>query len=153
MARRRSILVILLTLALAAVIGSAASQPGRAAGTRDCPKPSGRPVTAAELIPALRRLVPKHYGDMTNQSGRGAWRGYDVAAEFWLGWHNSRGRIYPQLYRRSALRACGARVADSSWVVIIEFPRSQTAVYGTSAAYITRAARGLVIWRDQIVHP
>jgi hypothetical protein len=90
---------------------------------------------------------------MTNQSGRGAWRGYDVVAEYQLGWPNGAGPVYPQIYRRSAVRACGSRVADSSWVVIIGFPRSQAAIYGTSAAYITRTARGLVIWRDQWVDP
>jgi hypothetical protein len=90
---------------------------------------------------------------MTNQSGRGAWRGYDVVAEYQLGWPNGAGPTYPQIYRRSAVRACGARIADSSWVVILQFPRSQSAVYGTSAAYIVRTAHGLIIWRDQVVHP
>ena len=90
---------------------------------------------------------------MTNQSGLGAWRGYQVVSLFDLGWPRWAGPTYPQIYRRSAIRACGARVADRSWVVIIQFPNSQAADLSTSAAYIVRAGRGLMIWRDQIVHP
>ena len=151
--RRRSSLILLLALALAGVLASAASQAGRAAATRHCPTPAARAVHAGELIPALRKLVPKRYGNMTNQQGGGAWRGYVVVSEFNLGWPRWAGLTYPQTYRRSAVRACGSRVANASWVVIIQFPRSQAADLSTSAAYIVRTARGLAIWRDQLVKP
>jgi hypothetical protein len=151
--RGGSLLIVLLTLALAVVLASAASQPGRAAAGRHCPTPAARSVRAGELIPALRRLVPKRYGNMTNQQGRGAWRGYVVVSEFNLGWPRYAGLTYPPAYRRSAVRACGARVADMSWVVILQFPRSQAADLSTSAAYIVRTAQGLTIWRDQLVKP
>lgn len=151
--RRKRLLILLPTLALAGVVGSAASQPGRAATKRLCPIPARRTVHASELIPALRKLVPKHYANMTNQQGRGAWRGYTVVSEFDLDWPRYAGLTYPQTYRRSAVRACGKRVADKSWVVIIQFPRSQAADLSTSAAYIVRTSRGLTIWRDQLVKP
>jgi hypothetical protein len=150
--RRKSFLTLLLALAFAGVLASA-SRPGRAAATRHCPIPAARAVHAGELIPALRRLVPKRYGDMTNQQGRGAWRGYVVVSEFDLGWPRYAGLTLPPTYRKSAVRACGARVASASWVVIIQFPRSQAADLSTSAAYIVRTVRGLTIWRDQLVRP
>ena len=90
---------------------------------------------------------------MTNQQGRGAWRGYQVLAEFTLGWPRWAGAIYPQKYRTSAVRACGSRVAGLSWVVIIGFPRAAAADLGTDAAYLVRTAHGLTIWRDQLVQP
>ena len=90
---------------------------------------------------------------MTNQQGGGAWRGYVVVSEFNLGWPRYAGLTYPQTYRRSAVRACGTRVANASWVVIIQFPRSQAADLSTSAAYIVRTVQGLTIWRDQLVRP
>ena len=88
---------------------------------------------------------------MTNQEGGDAWRGYTVISEFDLGWPLYAGLTYPQPYRRSAVRACGSRVADRSWVVIIQFPRSQAADLSTSAAHIVRTPHGLTIWRDQHV--
>jgi hypothetical protein len=90
---------------------------------------------------------------MTNQSGSGAWRGYDVVSEFWLGWPRWAGATYSRIYRTAAVRACGARVADRSWVVIVQFPRAQSAYLGTSAAYLIASGHGLTIWRDQVVHP
>lgn len=86
---------------------------------------------------------------MTNQAGRGAWRGYEVLAEFTLG---APMRI-TRSYRAAALRACGARVTERSWVVIISFPRAQSVLYATSAAYLVRTARGVALWRRRFVQP
>jgi hypothetical protein len=138
------------------VSANAAPRPGRATpATRQCPTPAARAIHAGELVAALRKLVPKYppYGNMTNQLGEKAWRGYVVVSEFNLGWPRWMGLTYPQTYRRSAVHACGARVADASWVVIIQFPRSQALDLSTSAAYIVRTDRGLTIWREQLVKP
>jgi hypothetical protein len=90
---------------------------------------------------------------MTNQSGLGAWHGYNVVSEVALGWPRWAGPTYARIYRKAAVQACGARVADMSWVAIIQFPRAQSAFLGTSAAFIVRTRHGLTIWRDQVVHP
>ena len=86
---------------------------------------------------------------MTNQSGGGAWRGYQVLGEFTLA---GPMRLAHSCYAR-AVSACGTQVANRSWVAIIGFPRAQSAVYATSAAYLARSNPGIVIWRSQFVRP
>lgn len=134
---------------VAAVLAAFVAPPGSAARTSGCPAPAGLPLQAGEIAPALRRLVPKLYGRMSNQAGRGAWRGYEVLAEFTLG---TQMRI-TRSYRTFALHACGAGVTDRSWVAIVSFPRAQSALYGTSAAYLVRTASGIAIWRRPFVQP
>lgn len=147
MAPRRVFVVLAVVAAVA--IAASAVQTGHAAGRRNCPKPAGRPLRAGEITRALRRLIPKQYGSMTNQSGGGAWRGYEVLGEFTLAWPMR----LAQSYYAKAARTCRTQVANHSWVAIINFPRAQSAVYGTSAAYLVRTNHGIVIWRSQFVRP
>ena len=86
---------------------------------------------------------------MTNQAGGGAWRGYETLAEFTL----ARPMRLDHTYRAVAVRACGIRVADRSWVAIISLPHAQTVYDGTSAAYLVRTARGITIWRNRFIQP
>lgn len=86
---------------------------------------------------------------MTNQAGRGAWRGYETLAEFTLAGQMQLGHGY----RTIAVRVCGLRVAERSWVAILSFPRAQTVYDGTSAAYLVRTAHGITIWRTRFVRP
>jgi hypothetical protein len=143
--------VLLSGLALAVGLALPAATPAAVAAR--CPTAVGS-VAAAErgvgdVAVALPRLVPRVYADMTNQSGGGAWRGYIVLGLISLG--PDRVQTLGRRYRSRAERACGARVADRSWVALITFPNAGSARFGGSVAYLAPTRRGWIIWRTEVV--
>jgi hypothetical protein len=118
-----------------------------------CPKVVGSSVAAeravVEVRSAVEQQVPKLYAGMTNQSGRGAWRGYVVLALLTLG--PDRVKVVAKSYRVRAVRACGEAVADRSWVALITFPNAGSVNFGGSVAYLAPTKGGWTIWRTEVV--
>lgn len=88
------------------------------------------------------------YGDLTNQEGGEAWRGFTVEGTLRLGDRYPLGRAARRLERRLhavALRLCGQEVAGRSWAVLVHFPNASNAV-GLQAVYLARTRDGWRVW-------
>src|SRR5262245_32961819 len=102
------------------------------AGTH-CPSVVGTPQDAERsvgaVLAALRTEVPRAYANMTNQSGRGAWRSYIIRGLLALGPDRD---PHAAADARQAASICGRSVADRSWAVLIDFPLAAAAKLGSS---------------------
>jgi len=94
------------------------------------------PVLVGELV---------GLSDMTNQSGRGAWRGYRILKVFSLGLDTRRDPAYAPL-RKPAVKRCGSHAADATWVVLLQFPNAQTIPDSESTAYFVHLRSGWRFW-------
>jgi hypothetical protein len=118
--------------------------------TPGCPRsvvPSARQERTAvqDLVVQVDRAVPRVYGAMTNQKGRGASRGYLIEEMVSL------APIFPvwpevRRLRAPAVRRCGAPVADHAWAVTLAFPNAQTIPASKSLAYFVHESRGWRFW-------
>jgi hypothetical protein len=114
-----------------------------------CPN-SPVPSTGTEsqidgLITAVRRAVPLVYSGMTNQSGRGAWRGYRILRLVSLGPDAPHNATYTRL-RKAAVSRCGRSAADATWSVSLQFPLAQTIPDSKSTAYFVHGKGGWRFW-------
>jgi len=126
------------------------AQGAQAQGTPGCPRPvvpsAHQERTAVEdVVAQVHRAVPRVYGAMANQKGRGAWRGYLIEQMVSLAptfpvWSEVR-RL-----RGPATRRCGARVADNAWAVTLAFPNAQTIPASKSVAYFVHEREGWRFW-------
>jgi hypothetical protein len=94
---------------------------------------------------AARRAVPVVFRNMINQSGPGAWRGFQISEVISLAptqW------VTPDIayLRRVALRLCGARQVDATWVVVVDFPNAQSALFSRSASYFLYSGSRWRFW-------
>ena len=106
---------------------------------------SGKPDEVAALIQTEARAVPVVYSSMTNQAGRGAWRGYEIRGVLSL------DAAYPPTPERARLRAvastrCGSRIAASSWAVLLGFPNAQTIPASASTAFFVHVRGAWRFW-------
>jgi hypothetical protein len=127
-----------------------ASSSGRVAST-SCPQALvTRRFAIRRLARVIRREVPRAFGEMTNQAGPGAWRGYwPVAA---LSLNPAHADFTPvRAYRRAAVAKCGLKVAARSWVVLIQFPDAASAQQGDGVAFLARTPAGWRIWGTTVV--
>ena len=82
---------------------------------------------------------------MTNQAGRGAWRGYVIGEVISL------DKTYPATSERTRLGAaatarCGARTATASWAVRLGFPNAQSIPSSHSTAFYVHGPTGWRFW-------
>jgi hypothetical protein len=100
------------------------------------------------LTRALRRSIPRFFGDMTNQQGPGAWRGYHIESMFSLDVGtfdlSSRPPHFWDRARHYAQRRCGRRTASRSWAAVVSFPNAGSARYGD---FVLFAAKAHAKWR------
>lgn len=128
---------------------------GGAASTREarqgCPSNTYLTRTPVGLPTALRSSIPRLFGDMTNQQGRGAWKGYYISAMFSL----NRAVAFipaprpPAFFNRAryfARRKCGSRVARRSWAALVLFPNAGSARYGDFVIYAAKAGGRWHAW-------
>jgi hypothetical protein len=135
-----------------AAFGAVAASPAPAAARS--PLPFSCPVvteTAAKperVLAAARQLVPHEYARLRSM-GRPAWQHFQIQALVQL----SR-RIYgpqPPL-RRLAVRLCGARVADRTWALSLQFPECQIPC-SEDVALVAPTLRGWRIWYSAFRRP
>jgi hypothetical protein len=136
--------------AFLALAGLFAAIPQHALGTPPaCPRgivvADGTRSNITSLIAVVGHTVPHAYASMTNQSGRGAWRGYRIRGVVSL------ARTYPQSPDRTrllpaAVARCGTSIASASWAVLLSFPNAQTIPASTSTAYFVRGQSGWQFW-------
>ena len=103
------------------------------------------PRVVDSVSAAARRAVPVAYRNMTNQSGPGAWRGFEISEVISLAPTASETPDIAYL-RRVALRLCGARQVDAAWVVAIDFPSAGSALFSRSAAYFLYSGTRWRFW-------
>ena len=106
---------------------------------------SGTPSNVRSLIQAVTRTVPRVYSSMTNQAGRGAWRGYVIREVVSL------DKTYPATPERNRLRAaaaarCGAQTAAAAWAVRLGFPNAQSIPSSYSTVYFVYTRSGWRFW-------
>lgn len=82
---------------------------------------------------------------MTNQAGRGAWRGYVIREIVSL------DKNYPATTERTRLRAaatarCGARIGAMTWAVRLGFPNAQSIPSSDSTAFFVHTPSGWRFW-------
>jgi hypothetical protein len=51
---------------------------------------------------------------------------------------------------KTARRACGSKVAQRSWAVVVDFPFAADALFGTHVIYLARSRAGWWFWYDRI---
>ena len=99
-----------------------------------------------EVAAATRRLVP-HVYVIGNQAGRARVTGkfLIIRGVLWLAPDIPR---VPgtEFFRRIAERRCGRRVAEASWVVVLEFPDAQTASASRGISFLVKTRRGWRLW-------
>jgi hypothetical protein len=147
--KTRVVLIGLLAFVLIAS-GAASTRSARGVG-QHCPavaKSSGGQgvQTAARVVEAVRRGVPRIFRDFTTQGGGPGWHHYQV-----LGLVSLNGGYYPELrstarYRREALHRCGRAVALSSWVIFLQFPEAPMASSSFDHMFVAKTPHGWVAW-------
>lgn len=99
--------------------------------------------TPSGLADALRRSIPHVFGDMTNQQGGGAWKGYFVGSMFSLAPGALEAMRHPPAYwgraHHFAERRCSNQIADRSWAADVSFPNAGSARYGEFVLFAARA--------------
>jgi hypothetical protein len=128
--------------------------PGAAAhGTRHhssrCPKAlqPGRQAYFS-VARAVRREVPRVFPNRPryhfSNHGYRVWGALSLAQR---GTPDTSGFPRAQLLRKAS-RACGAQVADRSWVVAIDFPGAPAVTLATYVTYLARTKSGWRFWYD-----
>jgi len=104
------------------------------------------PRAIDEVIAAARRAVPSAFSSMTNQEGRGAWRGYVISEAVSLQQDTASAEV--RRFRRIAAARCGTRIAWRAWAVVIDFPYAQSVLYGRSTAFFLFGGTRWRFWFD-----
>lgn len=141
--------------AASALSFSTASTPSGHAWPSGCPRhavsiPPATPADYEHAAQAVHAQLRRVFGDLTSQ-GHAAWHQPGITALISAdgtgygpgGWPPPfKGTAF---YRKTAVRACGRRVARDSLVAFIEFPDCQLACAYTFA-YVTKTRRGWYMW-------
>jgi hypothetical protein len=135
-------------IALASVVVAAVGAPSAAPAVA-CPRDTAVSVqTPATVERAVLRLVPNEYRRLRSM-GRPAWPHAQV-----VGVVSLVRRLYaPQPPLRAlAVRLCGAKVADASWVVFLQFPWCQLPC-SEDTAFAAHTRTGWRIWYSEFRRP
>jgi hypothetical protein len=105
---------------------------------------------AEAALGAVRRLVPHEYARLSSM-GHPAWRHFEVLGLTFLAPTYVIPHPAPR-YRSLARRLCGARVADWSWAVQLDFPECQIPC-SEDVALLTLTRGGWRIWYSEFRRP
>ena len=141
--------VLLVAVALAATAAAENPHPGRSAHIRSCPTPPLLGSDGDEAVSAARRALPKTFR-LKNQLGdvhftRANARLLAVAPLIPL-LHPIPGAA---TWRREAMSACGAKVAERSWVVEFDFITAPTVATGEGVMFLAKTTSGWRVWRHR----
>jgi hypothetical protein len=143
------VVVLLVAVAFAATAAAEKPHAGRSAQIRSCPT---QPLTHGdgdEAVSAARRAL-SHTLRLKNQLGvvhftRANAHLLAVAPLIPL-MHPIPGAA---TWRREAMSACGAKVADRSWVVEFDFITAPAVGAGEGVMFLTKTTSGWRVWRHR----
>jgi hypothetical protein len=136
---------VALALFCGAVAGAAAATGASVACPTRVSSVEGTSANIGSLMQTVGRTVPQVYSSMTNQAGRGAWRGYVVREIVSL---DETFPLTPERTRSRAAAAarCGGRIAAASWTVRLGFPNAGSIPSSHSTAWFVHTASGWRFW-------